>query len=444
MTIESLPTAAKQTREELARIEIGRTEVMPRTAWAIIVVFLALLAAPTALDWIAAVRNGSVVPRSWLRLARVPGQAFSEAATAPAAGLLSRIVAANRVVLAGMHAFEDEASDDSAVAGALRPAAQTVLSGWLGVGNDRVYQGRGGWLFYRPDVDYVIGAGFLDPQEIRRRRNAAGEWIEQPHPDPRAAIVDFKRQLERRGIALIVMPTPVKPAMHPEMLAGSVPGEAAPVQNASYGTFVDDLRRQQVAVFDVAEQLARGGDGHAPYLAGDTHWRPETMERAAELLGAFIRSHVVLDGIASAPYGVESRDVTNVGDTAAMLDLPPGQRLNRPESVVVHRVLEDDGTAWRPSRDADVLVLGDSFSNIYSLASMGWGDAAGLVEHLGRALNRPIDRIVENDNGAYATRDRLRRDLASGTDRLRGKRVVVLQFAARELASGDWKLIELP
>jgi len=51
---------------------------------------------------------------------------------------------------------------------------------------------------------------------------------------------------------------------------------------------------------------------------------------------------------------------------------------------------------------------------------------------------------VQNDNGSFATRERLRQDLATGTDRLRGKRVVVLQFAARELRSGDWKLIDLP
>ena len=41
-----------------------------------------------------------------------------------------------------------------------------------------------------------------------------------------------------------------------------------------------------------------------------------------------------------------------------------------------------------------MLVLGDSFSNIYSLESMGWGDSAGFIEHLGYALARPLDRIV--------------------------------------------------
>ncbi len=91
-----------------------------------------------------------------------------------------------------------------------------------------------------------------------------------------------------------------------------------------------------------------------------------------------------------------------------------------------------------------MLVLGDSFSNIYSLASLGWGDGGGFIEHLSRILDRPIDRIVQNDDGAYATRARLRQDMASGTDRLRDKRVVILQFAARELLAGDWKRIDLP
>jgi alginate O-acetyltransferase complex protein AlgJ len=91
-----------------------------------------------------------------------------------------------------------------------------------------------------------------------------------------------------------------------------------------------------------------------------------------------------------------------------------------------------------------VLVLGDSFSNIYSLASMGWGDSAGFAEQLSYTLGRPVDRIVQNSDGAYATRLALRRMLATGEDRLAGTRVVIWQFAARELAMGDWRVIELP
>jgi len=434
------------SREEIAQIEVGHTTVSPMLARALVAVFLVLITIPGIIDLVADLRSGGD-PTAWSTLVALPNQVRStlaENASSGNAGFISQVRAGNRTVLTALHAFEDDLADDSPVFARFRPPAQTVLSEWLGVGNERVYQGRDGWLFYRPDVEYVMGRGFLDPAEMRRRRESDREWIEQPQPDPRQALVAFHRQLQQRGITLIVVPTPVKPEMHPEKLHRD-PAVGVPVQNASFQAFVDDLRREHVAVFDVAEALARGGTASTTaYLATDTHWRPEAMERAAELLGAFVRDQVTLPALSGDPHRLDEQQITNVGDTAAMLDLPPGHRLNQPELVTIHRVVDTEGGAWKPSRDADVLVLGDSFSNIYSLASLGWGDSAGLVEHLGRILERPIDRIVQNDDGAFATRARLRQDLASGSDRLAGKRVVILQFAARELAAGDWKRIDLP
>jgi alginate O-acetyltransferase complex protein AlgJ len=90
-----------------------------------------------------------------------------------------------------------------------------------------------------------------------------------------------------------------------------------------------------------------------------------------------------------------------------------------------------------------VLVLGDSFSNIYSLEAMGWGEAAGFIEQLSYALERPLDRITRNDNASYATREFLASEMAKGRDRLAGKRLVIYQFAVRELAVGNWKRIDL-
>jgi alginate O-acetyltransferase complex protein AlgJ len=443
MAVENGLRRTALSREEIARIEVGHTTVRPATARALVGVFLILISIPALTD--VAVngwrRNGAT--DAWSTLAALPGRVRAAIAEQNAAGLKTRIVAANRVVLEGLHGFEDDLADQSPIFAAVRPPAQSLLSGTFGVGNERVYQGRDGWLFYRADVEYVIGAGFLDAGGMRRRVESDREWIDQPQPDPRPALVEFKRQLEQRGIALVVMPTPVKPAMHPEKLAGAR-AWTIPVQNPSYRAFLEDLRRSNVRVFDVADELARDSGAATGYLATDTHWRPETVERAAELLGNFIREEVSLADAPSEQYQVEPREITNVGDIATMLDLPEGHRLNRPESVTIHRVLDADGQPWRPVRSADVLVLGDSFANIFSLASLGWGDSAGLIEHLARVLDRPVDRIVQNDDGAYATRERLRQDMASGSDRLRDKRVVVLQFAARELASGDWKRIELP
>jgi alginate O-acetyltransferase complex protein AlgJ len=339
-----------------------------------------------------------------------------------------------------------------------------VITGWLGAGNERVYRGREGWLCYRPDVEYVTGPGFLDPAQLDRRvapARASATDPQQPvitaardpalsageglvpsgrvEPDPRVAISQLRRDLEARGIALVVVPTPLKPGVHPERLARGYADATGVLQNASYGTFVADLRRDGVLVFDPSEALADTRLAGPQYLATDSHWRPEAMEMVVERLGGFIAAQLRLPVTVDPGYVIERPNVRNIGDEARMLDLADDHSLFQPEAASLRRVLQPDGSPWRPSRDADVLVLGDSFSNIYSLESMGWGTSAGFTEQLSYTLRRPLDRLVQNDEGAFATRAMLQRD----SGRLDGKRVVVYQFAARELAFGDWKLIPL-
>jgi alginate O-acetyltransferase complex protein AlgJ len=88
--------------------------------------------------------------------------------------------------------------------------------------------------------------------------------------------------------------------------------------------------------------------------------------------------------------------------------------------------------------------MGDSFCNIYSLSEMGWGDSAGFAEHLSLALGQPLDRLVINAGGAHSARQELVRGISAGRNRLAGKRVVIYQFAARELSFGNWRLFNLP
>jgi alginate O-acetyltransferase complex protein AlgJ len=305
----------------------------------------------------------------------------------------------------------------------------------LGAGNEQVYLGRDGWLFYREDLDYVTGGEFVTPTEEAK--------------DPRRAILHLNRQLADRGIRLIVVPTPVKPEIHPERFAGG-DGDAereVALRPSAFDRLVRDLTDGGVLVFDPAPTLleARSRNG-VSYLKTDTHWRPEAMELVTERLARFVAGRVDLPPTVTSDLATERVDVENVGDTTYMLGLSEGQSQPRypPERVTITRVLNADGSRWSPDRSADVLLLGDSFTNIYSLGGMGWGDGAGFAEHLSFHLGRPVDRIVQNAGGAWATRDQLARELARGSDRLSQKRVVIFQFAERELASGDWRRVELP
>ena len=140
---------------------------------------------------------------------------------------------------------------------------------------------------------------------------------------------------------------------------------------------------------------------------------------------------------------VSAKEVAGVGDIARMLKLPESQSVFQPQTVTIHEVMADNAP-WRSLKDADILLLGDSFSNIFSLGALGWGESAGFAEHLSRALGgRPLDCILRNSDAAFATRELLSRELARGRDRLAGKKLVVWEFAARELAFGDWKMLEM-
>lgn len=441
-TVPSSPLpAGGPTREEIAKVEIGNTDVSPRVARGLMFFFLLCIVVVPLVEivvprWVPRYEGASV----WTRLAEIPSSistAIAGEAAEGRSGTWRKIVAANRATMSGMVSFENALEEESVLGQTLRPPAQLFLSGWPGAGNERVYVGRDGWLFYRPDVEYLTGRGFLDPDVVRRRIAAASELAALPQPDPRPAIQAFHRELQARGITLVVMPTPVKPGIHPEYLAPPAQAAQRTLQNASYGELTAWLDAEGIAFFDPAPILDAARQSGPQYLATDTHWRPEAMELVASRLAGFINERVTLAPRPSLGYTIEEREISQQGDTLAMLDLPASQRTYAADRVVISRVLLPDGSPWRSDRAADVLVLGDSFTNIFSLASMGWGDAAGLVEHLGYALDRPVDRIVQNDNGAYATREMLRR---GGAERLQGKRVVVWQFAARELAAGDWKV----
>jgi alginate O-acetyltransferase complex protein AlgJ len=424
-----LPTGGT-SREAVALIEVGHTTVSAASRRLLVAVFLAAIA-------IVPLAESPGVRDNVVSHLRTIAEGMRNAG---GSGAWQQLLARNRVVLSAMSGFERRLEDESLIGRTLRPPVQTLMTGWLHAGNERVYVGRDGWLFFRADVEYVTGPAFLDRAQIARRIESAAEWTSPPSPDPREALIAFHQDLQARGIRLVVMPTPVKPSVHPEWLASETRSVEAPLHNASYAAFVDGLRESGVLVFDPSEALAAARQAGAAYLATDTHWRPEAMEVVADLAAGLVTAEGRLPRVDDPGYRVERMEMQSTGDTARMLDLPRHSALYPPETVWLRRVLHPDGSLWRSVRESDVLVLGDSFSNIYSLESMGWGTSAGFVEQLSYVLRRPIDRLVQNDEGAFATRAMLQREPA----RLAGKRVVLYQFAARELAQGDWQVLRLP
>ncbi|MHB0956245.1 MAG: alginate O-acetyltransferase AlgX-related protein [Pirellulaceae bacterium] len=438
-----------QSREEQAKLEIGHTEISPGVKWTLFVVGLFTLFAVPSVQTFCEMRQHAVGQREnfWPQWGDIL-DAVPRAVAAYGAhngGWISKTFRGNAVLAQAIDQYEQDLKAESLLTRFVVPPTQEILV-HAGSGNEKGYVGRERWLFYRPGIDYCTGPGFLYPPQIARRAESRRQWRPDTQPDPRAAILQFHRQLAERNIRLVLMPTPDKATIHPEKFSSRYEGRRMSVHNPSYPQFLDELEAEGVLVCDVTDALAeyRDRSGKAVYLATDTHWRPEAMELAVAELARLIEEKIVWDTTAvDRDWRQTSHEVKNQGDIAMMIRLRENQGVFGEEVVTIRPVTDAAGELWRPNPAAEVLVLGDSFANIYSLEMMNWGCAAGLAEQLSFALQRPVDTILRNDDGAYATREMLSRELAQGVDRLAGKRVVIWQFAARELAVGDWKLLDM-
>ncbi len=437
-----------ETREDVAKREIGHTAVSLWIAWMLLGVFGVLAVAVPLTQTFLDLRAGR-------RVAVIAGlqdaawRAREAWRTAAPGGRWHALLAANRTLLKDINAVDDYVQDTLFLTRVLQPPVQAWAWRHLRLGSEQVYAGRQGWLFYRADMDYVIGAPFLDPSWMRRRSDPGDPARAHIHPDPLPAIQDFAGQLRARGISLVLMPVPVKPVIHPEQFGPRRLMAAAPLQNRSFDVFITRLADAGITVFDPAPLLARRAreTGQPQYLARDTHWTPDAMAYIAQALAEQLRrseAGPALDAVPPKAYSRGHQEITAPGDTLQMLGLPESRVQRHVETVVIRPVLEEDGTPWRRVPEAPVLLLGDSFSNIYALDGLGWGAGAGLAEQLAYALRRPVDAILRNDAGAYASREQLAHALRAGNRQLDEVRVVVWQFATRELTAGDWRPVPLP
>ena len=204
-------------REEEANLEIQSTRIERKTAKTITIVFLALIA---------------IVPLVDLFVSSFSYQVPSDTTGGDSSqGVWSEVVAGNNRLIEARKSFESELEKASFLREVFPSPFQWFLTRCLRTGNEKAVMGREGWWFYDKDIQYVTGKPFL-------------QYREQAGKDPVVAITDFSRQLEERGIRLVVMPVPVKPMLYPEMLSGSCADSVSTVQNASYRTFLSELQAQ--------------------------------------------------------------------------------------------------------------------------------------------------------------------------------------------------------
>jgi alginate O-acetyltransferase complex protein AlgJ len=398
--------------------------------------------------------------------------------------------------LENISSFEDAIAEEAVVAKLARPYTQWTTLTLMRQGNEKVMVGREGWLFHRPGVYYVTGFSFRSHYVKNDRAVPEDEW------DPLPAILQYHAQLERRGVELVLVPLPVKAQIYPEKLRSVYDVSRGPPANVYADGFFDHLGRPKtvedldalydgfgsakdrgalkrffgylgdpgkmtdeeafahakafrtggLTVIDLSRDLWEAKPKEARrcdslYLPLDTHWTPKGMKVAARALAARLRELFPWLSERKVEYSTRERKATRHGDLYYMLDLP-GWSEAFPECTVTTEQVIDPSTGGPVSRDnpdSEVVLLGDSFSNVYSTEEkdergMKWGTGAGFGEHLMKELGRPIQVIAVNGGAPTATRKLLNKKTG-----VTGKKLVIWSFATRELITPDteWELVRV-
>jgi len=323
-----------------------------------------------------------------------------------------------------LKSFESDLEDKAAFTEPPRQFVQGVLSSTLREGNRKTYIGRDGWLYLKPAIESLTGYGPLAPEPD----SVAKDPNRKPWNSPLGAIETFAAQLEELGVELILVPIPVKPMIYPEHITGKE--SKTPLQHRDSEDFYKKVEAlPNASVINPTAFLWNVKSGQEVFLKQDTHWTPEGMRMVAKMVATEILKQDKIRDLAKSDRNIvkgEKMEVSNLGDLVDQLNLPDGGAGRFDEETVTIQPIED--------ADADpaseITLLGDSFTNIYSTASLEWGEDAGFAQHLALNLGRPIDVIAINGQASTGVREEFAR---RGKEHIRKKKVVIWAIAARDL-----------
>jgi len=418
-------------REEIAEQEIGKTEISPKWAAVLVLFFLLTLLLIPGIQIAAWVRssNDALTQFPMLRATTLPLKAV-QAAEETHASLWKDLKAGNRLMLSEISSIENELDEVSVFGKTVRPFVQEVLLK-LGWGTEKVLPGEHDWLFFKPAVDSLTGPPFLDKRVEKQRVLKSASWEQAPTPDPIPAISQFAAALRKADIELILLPIPVKAGVVPERFSRGLRTDHV-LHNSSWPEFLSRLEAHRVRIESIDETLKKNTQ---PFLKTDTHWTWEAMDEVAQGLAEKLQAKAVLT---QATFEEKTEKIVHRGDLFHMLPMLSTSRFPK-EEIEIHSVR-------RPNPDhgnASILLLGDSFSNIFSEASLGWGAHAGLAERLEFHLQAPVKAIIQNNDGAFATRMELIRQISQDPSYLDGVHFLIWEFTERELSFGDWRSLDL-
>ena len=202
---------------------------------------------------------------------------------------------------------------------------------------DKVVTGWSGWLFYEPELTYIVNR--LPSDNLPK-------------------IVEFDRSLREQGMALFVVPIPNKIEIYPEKF--TLLPVARPVKKER-SELLRHLEIAGVRVVDIIPAFERAKAFGLLFDPYETHWTALGIEVAAHAIAQRIDSALTARAILrDTRYGVIDTILKTRGD---LLD-----RLNKNGASTwypfpVKRVLCPDGSLYNDDKKSEIMILGDSYVN---------------------------------------------------------------------------------
>lgn len=297
-----------------------------------------------------------------------------------------------------------------------------------------VIRGKDGWLFFAPELRSISIGPFWGAAAHKVSRAYRPE-----DADPLPAILDFKAQLDRAGIKLILVPVPAKAVIYPDELSTSIPPNSPIPRLDRYDQqFFTLLEQKGVRVLDLTPTFLqhRNDPVGALYCKQDTHWSGIACAMAAKLIATEIQKEPWVKTVPPVQYTAAEKTVPITGDLWAGAKDPALPKEQLPLSFVKTEGGGQAGTTI--SRKSPVLLLGDSHDLIFHAGEDMLAVDAGLPDQLALDLGFPVDLVAVRGSGATPARI----NLLHRRDNLAGKKVVVWCFSVREFTeSQGWKKV---
>ena len=288
------------------------------------------------------------------------------------------------------------------------------------------FEGKDGFLFFRGSMEYLT-SGDLRKQENER--------------DPYPAIVDYKNQLEAKGIDFLLVIIPAKTEVFPDKISDKAPNPDGPYVTPYSRKLMLELDEAGVKIVDLLPAFIKAREQEdLIYMKQDTHWTDKGIQIAAKLIGDRIKQYSWYNEVSPNPisYKVKEVNFNRAGDIRGMLQ-EDEKIAYRPMSLIGHQVLNPDGSFYEDDESSPIVVLGDSFCGVFQVEDP---KHAGLSAHIAKEIGTPVDLMV-----AYGSGPGIRKRLSRrGSSVIQQKKLVIWTTAARDLYNywSPWDMVKVP